>query len=206
MTCALPRLDICITRGATVDIPIRFESGEWRYVPITGIAQTAPLRITAPAHSVPHGWRGVLVNIVGPDELNSARALGKLRDADYRSFSVIDANTLEINDINGFGLPAYASGGQIVIQAPLDMSDIVDARLQINDASGATLDYLTVANGRLIIGADDLRISMTATESSALGYASGLYDIELVTTTGRVIKPVSPESIITVSAEQTTTA
>ena len=206
MACNLPALSLCLTRGATIDLPIRLEGPEWRYVAITGIANTAPVAITAVAHDIPHRWRGVLVNIVGPDVLNSTRALSKLRDQDYYRYDVVDADTLAINDINAVAMPAYVSGGQIVIRAPLDLSDIVDARMQINDDLGVQLAYWDLASTNLEIDAanDALRIKLTAAACSALTWSAGVFDLELVTTTGRVIKPVSHLSTITVSVEQTT--
>lgn len=53
----LETLKLTIRRGASEDIPIRVESDVLVYKPITGIAASAPISITAVAHGLKDGWR-----------------------------------------------------------------------------------------------------------------------------------------------------
>jgi len=207
MACSLPKIELCISKGSTIDLPIRFESSVWRYIPITGIEQSSPVRITAPDHDIAPRWRGIVVNVGGMAEINTERKLDKLRDPeDYHKFDVVDANTVEINKVNAAGFGAYTSGGQIVVPAPMDLSDVTAARMQVNDADGNKLEIWTTGTGELEVDTTNraIRIKLTAAASAALTWSTGVFDIELVRTGGVVDKACAPTSTITVVTEQTT--
>jgi hypothetical protein len=205
MACNLPKLDLCIRRGATIDLPIRVESARWQYIPIEDIEQSAPIRITATGHGLADRWRGVIVNVQGMTEINSTRPLSRLRDQDYLKFDATDPDTLEVNDINAAAFSAYVSGGQIVAPLPLDVSEFESARMQVNDASGEQLAYWTTDDALALDTTHNaIRLQLTAEESAALTWTAGFYDIELVTAGGVVRPIVSATSEITIAPEQTT--
>src|SRR5574338_981608 len=101
----LQKLNLTIRKGSTIRIPIRVESGEWDYAPITTIENTAPVRITAPSHGVPDGWRAAVMNAKGLADLNAENNPPK--DAELRKITRTDGNTVEINDINAAGFKAH---------------------------------------------------------------------------------------------------
>ena len=55
--------DLTIQQGRTFSLALRWESPPVVYRPITAIAQTAPARLTVPAHGVPDGWRVAITNV-----------------------------------------------------------------------------------------------------------------------------------------------
>ncbi|HEX7720283.1 MAG TPA: hypothetical protein VF389_10790, partial [Woeseiaceae bacterium] len=143
--------------------------------------------------------------VVGPGLINTARPADKVRDTDLRTITVVDANTIEINAINAAAMPAYVSGGHLQIRPPLDLSQFVSARMQINSASGELLAYYTTDNALEIDQSTSaLWLRLTAAQSRDLEFDYGLFDIELLTSDGRVINIAAPDSTITVVAEQTT--
>ena len=88
--------------------------------------------------------------------------------------------------------------------------DVIDltgysARMQIREslASNSTLLSATNANGQLVIAAADgkVTLTLTATETAALTFTSGLYDLELVSSGGTVTRLV--QGTVTLSKEIT---
>ena len=206
MPCNLPPTPLCIRRGSTVALPLRLHSDRWRWITITGVSNSAPVQITAPGHQIPHQWLGAIYNVVGPSELNASRDVAKIRPADMVRFDVVDGDTLAINTINSAAMPAYVSGGQIAVPEPLDLSLYVSARMQVNAPDGTQLAFFSTADGTLDIdiASRAIWLRLTPAQSAAITWDSGLYDIELVTASGDVKNPVSPDSTITVIREQTT--
>lgn len=88
--------------------------------------------------------------------------------------------------------------------AAIDLSGYT-ARMSIKRSASDALDLLelTTANNRIIItGATGLvTLVLTAAETTALEYARGVYDLELISATGVVMRVC--EGSITVSAEVT---
>lgn len=203
MTCAPAQIALCVRRGATNTIPIRLARSEWRYVAITAITASAPVRITAPGHAIPDRWRALIYGVRGMTAINTARPPDKAREADWQAVTVIDADTLEINAINAADFAAYAGGGHVQIYTPMDLSAIASARMQINSADGALLAYYTTDDA-LRIDAASATLTLTLTpDQSRLIAKSGMFDVELVTADGAVINPVAPTSTLTVIDEQT---
>ena len=60
---ALQKLTLTIRKGSAENIPIRLEQSAWSYATISAVSQTAPLRISAPAHGIPDGWRVAIMNV-----------------------------------------------------------------------------------------------------------------------------------------------
>lgn len=79
------------------------------------------------------------------------------------------------------------------------------ARMQIRESitSTSTLLSATTANGQLVIVAAQgkVTLTLTATETAALSFTTGVYDIEMVSSGGAVTRLV--EGTITLSKEVT---
>lgn len=204
MSCSLQTLDLCVRRGTTVEIPIRLESSTWRYASISAIAQSAPVRITATAHGIPDGWRAAVMNVVGMTELNAEGNPPK--DRELRRVHVVDADTVEINDVNAAGFRAYKSGGQLAWYAPQDLSMYEGARMQVrNKVGGTLLAEFTTDGGTLEIDTvnDCLWLKLTEAQSLALTFSSGVFDIEMIRAGGDVDAICANDSTLTVLAEVT---
>lgn len=178
------REDLIIKKGKTFSLVVRWESLPIIYKAITGIANTAPIRLTVPGHGFPDGWRVAATNVKGTSEINAVA--NEVEDADYHPLTVIDANTIEFNDVNAAGFSPYISGGYIQGFTPVDLTNYT-ARASIKDRVGGTvLLSLTTENDRIAIDATKHTIELNITEADtillaeALGKKVGVYDLELV--------------------------
>ena len=203
----LQKIKITMRRGATNAVPIRVESGEWSYAPISSIEESAPMRITAPDHGIPDGWRAAVMNAKGLTDLNAANNPPK--DAELRRITRIDANTVEINAINAAGMRAHvANTGQLAFYTPLNLSGYTSARMNVKKSiSGEALATLTTTDGTLEIDAANYAVWLRPTIAQTLLIASGeyLFDVELLTDSGTVTPICTAESVLNLTHETTTT-
>jgi hypothetical protein len=202
----LETLKLTVRRGASEDIPIRVESDVLVYKPITDIAASAPISITAVAHGLKDGWRAAVMNS-GVPEIDIA--WDDPLDDSLRRITLIDADTVEFNDVNGISFTAYVAGGQLVYREPLDLSQFVDARMNVKaSVSGPVLATYKHTTGELLIDlvTDSLRLTLDTADTSALAAGKRFFDIELVRLDGSVQPICSAKSVLTVLPEITTSA
>jgi hypothetical protein len=176
------KVNLVIYQGSTFSEILRWESSRKVYKPITGITNAAPIVITSPLHDVPDGWRVRFTNVVGMKEINSA--------ADTYSTAVLKTeNTIEINAINSIAYAPYASGGILEYNEPINLSGYT-ARMQIRNKLGDTTYLLdmTTENGRIILNnsVKTIELKITATDTAAITWTSGVYSLELVSAGGVV--------------------
>lgn len=202
---ALQKLNITIRRGATNVIPIRIESQTWKYAQITGVEQSAPLRVTAVEHGLPDGWRAAMMNLALVGDF--AAQNNPPKDSDLRAVVVVDADTVEFNAINGAGFKAYVSGGQLAYREPLNLSPFNGARMDVKEKVGGE-PILSFSDGdslRLDSTTNAVWFEPTIEQSLVLAAKTYVFDIELLRTGGGVEPICSAESQLTVLPEITTT-
>lgn len=209
--------NLVIIKGKTFSRVIRWAAAPYLYKPITAITQAAPVAITSAGHGIPDGWQVAVVSVKGMTQINA------VIPTDPRAFSSVshkatasDANTVTINDINSAGYSAYTSGGYIQLLSPVDMSGYT-ARMSIKDRVGGTelfrldttsdvavLPY-THDQPRIVLDNANKTITLTihAEDTAAMTFSKGVYDLELVSSTGVVDLLLSGN--ITVASEVTTT-
>ena len=200
--------DIEIQQGKTFTLVLRWETEPVIRKAITGIsfAGGSP-RITAAGHGVPDGWRCTLYGVKGPKQLNAEN--NPPRSDDYHAATVLDADTIELNEINpydeqGNEWPAYVSGGFLQYNTPMDLTGYT-ARLAVKDKIGGTvLLSLTTENGGIAIDNTKKTITLTvaATETDDFTWTRGVYDLEMVSPTGVVTALISGS--VSISKEVTT--
>jgi hypothetical protein len=209
-------LRIAARRGETTNIPIRVERAGIVYAQIETLILAAPLRVIAPGHGLPEGWRAAIVNAGGLSRLNARR--DPPEDADLRRVRRIDAGAIDFPDVNGRGLPGnYQEGtGQLAFHPPLELAHFAAARMQVKDAVGgnvlatfATPGALAAAvplDGALEIdaGASVLWLRLSAAQAAALAFEAGVFDIELLDHDGSVIAICPATSLFEVTPEITT--
>lgn len=123
------------TRGKTFGpLVIRWETNAIIYKQISAISQTAPVRMTVTGHSCPSGWRAAVSGVKGMVEMNVADP-ARIRDDEYHQVTVIDANTIEFNDVNAAAFKAYTSGGYLQYNTPADLTGQT-ARMAIKAKAG----------------------------------------------------------------------
>lgn len=201
----MQKLDLEIRRGATIALPIRLESEELQSVPVTAISRSAPVRITAPGHALSDKWRAAVVCAGGMSEINAENY--PPRDSELRQVTRIDNDVVEFNKVSSACFRAYSSGGYLVSYAPYDLSLYDGARMEVKNRVGGTqLALFTTADGTLeldeALGCVWLKIS--AGDSAALTFSSGVFDIELYNDDSKVTAVCSAESTFTVLPEVTT--
>jgi hypothetical protein len=188
------RLDLLVIQGATLRKPLLLMQPLYAYKSISEIQKTAPLLLTIPDHGIPDGWPTWIEGVRGWSALNRDKQRERFRLA-----RVIDANTVEYNDLNG--IDQAAAGGFLVYRLPMDMAD-VSAQMHIRDGSGALLMDLSTENGGLVIaGPGVLILTLSAAQTAAITWEAGRYDLELTMADDSVDRWMQGE--VTVSREQT---
>ena len=85
--------------GHSYTTVLRYESEPIVRIPISAI--TCPVGAARIATTTPHGmldgWRGTVVNVQQPKEINAEDA-NNIRSSEYHSATVIDTSTVEFND------------------------------------------------------------------------------------------------------------
>lgn len=175
------KLNFKIYQGSTFNEVIRWESDRKVYKEITNITQAAPCIVTATLHGVPDGWRIKLTNVGGMTEINSP-------DTFVRA-TKLDANSIELNDVNSKGFKPYTSDGIIEYKAPVDLTGYT-ARMQIREKIDSTtvLDELTSENSGIVIDTVNygIIISISALDTAAYTFNTAVYSLEMVSATGVV--------------------
>lgn len=192
-----------IVQGKTFSQVLRYEAPPIVYKPITAIAQTAPARITCTGHGVPDGWRVCVQSVKGMKQINASNTPPKA--SDYHKATVVDANTVELNDVNAADFTAYQSGGYLVFNTPVDLSAFTSARMSIKDKVGGTeLLRLDTSNSRIALNnsAKTITLTVDATTTAGLTWTKGVYDLELVSAGGIVTALMA--GAVTVAKEVTT--
>lgn len=205
--------DLTIQQGKTFSLVIRWETEPIIYKPITAIsfAFGAP-RLTVAGHGCPAGWRAAVTRVKSPKQINAENNPPKA--SDYQAVTVIDANTVEFNNLapfddNGNEWPAYTDGGFLQYNTPVDITGY-SARMKIKDKAGGTVLASTEAGDSplnvLTITLDaankTITLSIAATATDDFAWTKGVYDLEMVSPTGVVTTILSGK--VTVTKEVTT--
>lgn len=143
-----------------------------------------------------------MVSVVGMDALNSS---GKKKPTDYHFVTVIDTDTVELNDVDSSLYTEYASGGYLKFDTPVDLTDY-SARMDIKDKIGGTvLLSLNTGAGTIVLDVVNfvITLQLSATATTAITWAKGVTDLEMIKG-DTVIKILS--ATVTVVKEVTTTA
>lgn len=193
--------DLTVKQGKTFSLVLRWETDPVIYRAITAIQQAAPARLTVTGHGIPDGWRCAVTNVKGMTEINAEA--NALRDRDYHPITVIDANTVEINEINAAGFKAYTSGGVLQCNTPVSLVGY-SARMAIKGKVGGTALKSLVSPTDIALNTttNTITITISATDTAAFTWKTGVYDLELVSGSGVVTALLTGK--VTVSKEVTT--
>lgn len=181
-----------IYKGATFNPVLNYSSPDFTVKIISAITRSVRARVTATAHTIgADKWRVFVGGVVGMKQINNSRHMA-YADKAYNA-RVIDANTLEL-DIDSSEFSAYASGGEIAFNTPIDLTGYT-ARMQIRSDvdSDTVLVSLTTENGGITLGGTDGTVTLliSATATAALTWDEGVYDLELVSSGGVATRLVS---------------
>lgn len=206
--------DLPILQGKTFSLPVRWENGDLvvrKQITAISLASGAP-RMAVAAHGLTAGWRTYVSRAKGMLQINSANI--PPRSTDFHPATIIDAGTVEFNDIepvddNGREWPAYTDGGFLCWNAPVDLTGYT-ARMKIKDKVGGTVlastDALDAPKNVLAIAIDNatktITLSIPATATDDFTWKAGVYDLEMVSASGVVTAILSGK--VSVTKEVTT--
>lgn len=179
------KLNFKIYQGSTFRETFRWESSEKVYAPITMISKTAPMVVTATSHGAPVGWRVKISGALGMKEANTS---------DYIISSAVTGDTVTFNQINALNYTTYTGGGVLEYNKPVDLTGFT-GRMQIRQKLEDTnfIKELTSQNGGVIINntTKTIQLYMSATETAALSFQTGVYSLELVSSGGEVTQLIA---------------
>lgn len=172
------KLNLKVYQGSTFKQVLRWESSTRVYVPITNIAKSAPVVITAPEHNIPVGWRARVTNAGGMKEINAL---------DYQIATNTTADTVTFNQVNALGYSTYTSGGVLEYNQPAPLSGLT-ARMQLREKlTSPTIIYeLTTENGGISFDNTYKTITLLIpdTITANFGFVSAVYTLEVETAGG----------------------
>lgn len=178
-----------IYKGSDFNKIIRWESGPVVYKTISAITALAPLTLTVPSHGMPNAWRFAIQSVKGMTQINAKKSPPV--DDDYYRGTVIDANTIEINEVNAMDYTAYTSGGVILYNTPVDLTNYT-ARMDIKDKVGGTsyIELTSTASGGITISniTKTIEIYITAAQTELIDWTKAVYDLEMVNSAGKVTR------------------
>ena len=182
--------NLTIVKGKTFAPVLRWAQPTYSYAAISAITRAAPTRITAASHGVPDGWLVAVVSVpsTGMRQINAK--YDPPRGADFHKATRIDANTVDLNDVNSALYSAYTSGGYLQWYTPYTLTGYT-ARMYVRtseEATGDALIELTTENGGITLNNTTKTITLlvTAAATAALDFLSGVYDLEMIASTGEV--------------------
>lgn len=195
--------DFTLRKGATFEATVRWERPVTAYRAISAIQKTAPARLTVTDHGVPNGWMVAITGAKGMKQINAANFPPK--DKDYVKATAVDANTLELNDIDATGFGTYtANTATLRYYVPADLVGFtarLQARLKVDDT--ATVLELTTENGGIALdnASKTITLNLSAAATAALTWKKAVYDLELAGPSAVVVPLLS--GTITVEKEIT---
>lgn len=189
-----------IKQGSTHNVVFRWESALYSYKPITAISKAAPAVITATSHGIPNGWFAWVTGCKGMTEINVAND-SPLRTNERRKVTVVDVNSVSLNDTNSTNYGTYTTGGVLAWKTPNDLANYT-ARMQIRDSVESDTILATyetnpapgggVGNGRIALDntAKTITLTIPASETEAFtdAFDGAAWDLEMVASGGTVTR------------------
>ena len=128
--------DLVIEQGKTFQRVVRWETTPAVYKAITAIPQSAPVTLTVPGHGIPDGWKAAVIDVKGMVEVNALSSPPSSKD--FRRVTVVDADTVQFNEISAASFKPYRSGGYLVYFTPVTLTGFT-ARMTIKDRIGVAM-------------------------------------------------------------------
>jgi len=171
--------DWTIYQGRTFKRVVRWETTPTVFKSITGITQSAPTVVTCPGHGLRSGWYGAITDVRGMTEINAQANTPRV--GDYRQLTVIDIDTVSVDDLSSAQFSAYTSGGYLRYNTPKSLAGAV-ARLHVRNRVGGTLLLsLSSTSGEIVLDDSEHVIVVTISDdvTKLATYTKGVYDLEI---------------------------
>ncbi len=186
--------EILIERGKTFVFDVRWEVKPLVYKAITAIdlSHGAP-RLTVQGHGLVSGWSAAVARVVGMKQINAEGTPPKA--SDYRLVTVVDADTIEFNEMDATGFSPYVSGGFVQFYTPQDLAGYV-GRFVVKDRIGGNVLLssrvedapLNLATVSIDLAEKKIVITIDADDTEGLPFRDGVAELEMESSTGVVTK------------------
>jgi hypothetical protein len=198
---AATRYDLLLRQGETYQRVVRWEALPLVWKAITAITNTGPVRITAVGHGIPDGWRAVVKDAGGMDEINTPN--WPPRVSDFHKTTVESSDVVNFNDVSAAEYDPYTSGGYLVYYTPVVLTGY-SARMKIKDRIGGTVLASFTSPTDIDVNTSQHTITLTiaATATDDYTWSRGVYDLEVVSGAGVVTALLSGS--VTIIKEVTT--
>lgn len=178
------KLNYKIYQGSTFEESFRWESQTKVYAPITSISKSAPCVITTQTpHSLPIGWRFLVIGAGGMKEINSTAD-------NYYLATDTTSTTITINQVNSLLYTAYTTGGVVEYNQPVPLAGL-KARMQFRKAvtSTDTLYEATTDTPQIVIdlALSTILVNIPASVTQSFQFTAAVYSLELYNDAGLVI-------------------
>lgn len=174
------KINLEIQQGRTFLKTLRWGEPRRQYRQIQAATQAAPCVLTVTGHGMPDEWAFRISNCKGMTELNADR---------YYQATVVDEDHIELNEVISSGFRAYQGGGIIAYNSPVNL-DGYTAKMQVRKRVESTevLIELSTDNGRIVLDDESktINLQITALDTAEIAWTSGVYDLELTATGGKV--------------------
>jgi hypothetical protein len=109
------------------------------------------------------------------------------RKSKFKKLTVIDPDTVQLNDVDSSQFSTYKSGGYLMYYTPVDLTGYT-ARMTIKDQPGGTTLIALVSPTDIVMDTTLKTITITITATAAAAFAPGdyVYDMEMVSPSGVV--------------------
>lgn len=180
------KINFKMYQGATFEQTLRWESSTKVYATISSISKAAPVTITLsdPQLQPPVGWRVRVTNVAGMKEIN-------MPEGTYYTATDVWGGVVSLNQINSLSYSTYTGGGVLEYNTPVSLTGYT-ARLQVKRKISdlEPVLSLTTENGGILLddATETITIRATAQQTSALSFNSAVYDLELLSGSGKVYR------------------
>ena len=176
--------DLTIQKGSTFSRVLRWESAPFVYAPITAITKAAPAVITAAGHGLVSGWRAAVISAGGMRQINAKQIPPRANE--MHKVTYVSATQVNMNGVNSADYTAYTSGGFLVSYTPVSLAGF-SARMKIRETVESATALVSLVSPADIVLDDTnhtITITIDAVATAAYTFATGVYDLELVSGAG----------------------
>lgn len=180
-------VDLSLVQGKTFIKKFRWAAEPSIFKAITAVSSAPPATFTVAGHGLPPDWAVSVTNAAWAKSLNAVT--DPPSPTDYRTATVVDANTISFDGVNSAGW-VFKAGGYIRFYTPAPLANY-SARLQIKDRIGGTV-LLSLSSPSAGIEVDNvtktITITIEATATDPVTWDKGVYDLELFDNAGTVVE------------------
>jgi hypothetical protein len=176
--------ELQIAQGTTYTTSYNYGGDPLVYKDVAGLVKLTPLTLSVNGHGVPDGYKVAFTNLPGAFGTNlNAKHWPPTCEEDLYAASVVDADTLAFNDIDGGTFGAYTTGGQVAYWSPFSLAGASGTFKVFDQDSNVLLtSALTVDDTAKIITA-----TLSAAQTAQLQPGGYTYAAELTDGAGSVI-------------------